>query len=194
MRLWKPTNEEVDGLRQLGFPVKLIRLNKHLKKTSQPFGRHHHNYSKLLVPILDKSEDSVLDELGLPQLLELANFSTDGDQFFGVLLSIVGVVTMKTFGSLLLRLASVDPTHLLREQLAAGTPGIQPEEQITLPGQLFCTCCDVRWLRMAMRSMPFHFSNRFSLKSLINSKVHISGGYSFLLSLEHSHDTRRMPK
>jgi hypothetical protein len=135
--LWKPTQEEVDGLRQLGFPVKLIRLNKHLKKTSQPFGKHHHSYSKLLVPILNKSEDAILDELGLPQLLELANFSTDGDQFFGILLSIVGVVTLKTFGSLLLRLASVDPTHLLREQLTAGAPELQPQEQITLPGQLF---------------------------------------------------------
>ena len=135
--LWKPSKEEADGLRQLGFPVKLICLNKHLKKTSQPFGKQHHSYSKLLFPVLERSGDAILEELGLPQLLELANFSTDGDQFFGVLLSIVGVVSLKTFGSLMLRLAAMDPTHLLREQLATGPSEFQPEEQITLPGHLF---------------------------------------------------------
>jgi hypothetical protein len=89
------------------------------------------------VPILNRSEDSVLDELGLPQLPELADFSSDGDQFFGVLLSIVGVVTLKTFGSLLLRLASVDPTHLLRELRVEDAPAVLPDEQITMPCQLF---------------------------------------------------------
>jgi hypothetical protein len=169
--LWKPSNEEVDGLKQLGFPVKLICLNKHLKRTSQPFGRQHHNYSKLLFPVLEKSGDAILEELGLPQLLELANFSTDGDQFFGVLLSIVGVVSLKTFGSLMLRLASMDPTHLLREQLATGTTGVQPDEQITLPGHLFWHLlrCQVAEEEDALRALtllkPFFFEKLDKLES-----------------------------
>ena len=46
-------------------------------------------------------------------------------------------MTLKTFGSLLLRLASVDPTHLLRELSVAGAPAVLPDEQITMPCQLF---------------------------------------------------------
>ena len=114
--LWKPSTEEADGVRQLGFPVKLISLNKHLKSTSLPFGKFHHNYGQLLVPILDKTTDEAFTNLGLPQLLALANFSSDGDQFFGLILSFIGVINLSRFGNLLLKLASNDPSHLLKEQ------------------------------------------------------------------------------
>ena len=72
--LWKPSQEEADGVRQFGFPVKLISLNKHLKNSSLPFGKFHHNYGQLLAPILDKTTDEAFTNLGLPQLLALANF------------------------------------------------------------------------------------------------------------------------
>ena len=70
-------------------------------------------------------------------MLKFAVFSSDGDQFFGIPLSIVGGATLKTFGSLLLCLASADPTHLLREHSETGTPAVTPDEQIAMPGQLF---------------------------------------------------------
>ena len=64
---------------------------------------------------MDKTTDEAFTNLGLPQLLALANFSSDGDQFFGLILSIIGVINLSRFGNLLLKLASNDPSELLEK-------------------------------------------------------------------------------
>ena len=50
---------------------------------------------------------------GIPELLGLADVSTEGERFFGLLLSIVGTVSIRVFGRLLLQLASGDALQLL---------------------------------------------------------------------------------
>ena len=59
-------------------------------------------------------------------------FSSDSDRFFRILLSRVEVAMLKTFGTLLLCLASADPTHLLREHSETVAIAVMPDEQIKL--------------------------------------------------------------
>ena len=162
--MWKPTNDEADGIKQLGFPLKLISLNKHLRQNSMPFGKYNHNYSQLLLPILSKSSDASLANLGLPQLLELANFSSEGEQSFGILLSLIGVISLRKFGSLLLKLASSDPTHLLSSH-----PGGIKEAEINdvPPRDLFWTLLlqeaeDDSDVKLALSKLQPFFFNKMS--------------------------------
>ena len=70
---------------------------------------------------MDGSSSNQLSELGVPQLLNLADFLIEGDKFVGLLLSLVGLISLHKFGGLLLKLSSEDPTHLLREDSAHDT-------------------------------------------------------------------------
>lgn len=70
---------------------------------------------------MDGSSSNQLSELGVPQLLNLADFLIEGDKFVGLLLSLVGLISLRKFWGLLLKLSSEDPTHLLREDSAHDT-------------------------------------------------------------------------
>ena len=100
---WRPSDEEALGVRAAGFRVLLIKLKDRLLKI-KPFGNSHCNYSMLLAPIANDLVES-LGNVGIPQLFELADISTKGDQFFGTFLSIIGIISIVTLGSFLLKLA-----------------------------------------------------------------------------------------
>jgi hypothetical protein len=113
--MWRPTDHETMGVKALGYRVLMIKLKEHLAQNSQPFGNSHHNYSMLLAPIAT-GKLSALDELGVPQLFDLADISSNGDKFFGIFLSIVGVISVDTLGAFLLKLACREPRNLLRNR------------------------------------------------------------------------------
>ena len=99
--IWRPTDEEVNGIKRLGYPAKLMTLKKHFLTSSKPFGKFHHDYSQLLAPLMNDSDIKQLSERGIPQLLEFADFSTESDKFSGRSLSLFGVISLRRFGDLL---------------------------------------------------------------------------------------------
>ena len=110
--MWNPSDEEARGIRSLGYRLLLIKLKDHLYKV-KPFGYSHHNYSMLLAPVAQGNITS-LEDLGIPELFDLADVSTNGEKFFGTLLSIIAIISIDTLGSFLLRLACRDPVELIK--------------------------------------------------------------------------------
>ena len=90
----------------------LIQLKDHLCR-AKPFGNSHRNYSMLLVPVAEGNV-SFLEDLGIPQLFDLADVSTNGGRFFGTLLPIIRIISIDTLRSFLIRLACREPLDLLR--------------------------------------------------------------------------------
>jgi hypothetical protein len=101
--LWRPSDEEAKGVRALGYRLLLNKLKDHLHK-AKPFGNCHHNYSMLLTAV-SSGNISSLENLGIPQLFELADFSTNGKRFFGTILSIIGIISIDSLGSFFITLA-----------------------------------------------------------------------------------------
>jgi hypothetical protein len=99
----------------------LIKLKDHLRR-AKPFGNCHHNYSVLLTAV-SSGDESSLENLGIPQLFELADLSTNGERFFGTILSIIGIISIDSFGTFLLSLASMK------------TPCMPQQTQILQPPQ-----------------------------------------------------------
>jgi hypothetical protein len=133
--LWKPSDDEAKGVRALGYRLLLIQLKEHLYK-AKPFGHCHHNYSMLLAAVAQGNITS-LEDLGIPELFDLADVSTNGEKFFGTLLSIIAIISIDTLGSFLLKLACRDPTDLLEpsEHCLYNPPSR------TAPYLFFGTCC-----------------------------------------------------
>jgi hypothetical protein len=60
----------------------------------------------MLLTAVSNGDVSSLENLGIPQLFELADLSTNGERFFGTILSIIGIISIDSFGTFLLSLAN----------------------------------------------------------------------------------------